>query len=62
MPSVNCTSPSTEYTSKPVLHVEARVKGDGDNIIIRTDIVGFSALCHPSWRGTYFDLDEGGDK
>ncbi|KAJ9315596.1 hypothetical protein DTO271D3_4169 [Paecilomyces variotii] len=39
MPSISCTSLLTGDISKPILHVEARVKSDGENVIIRTDVI-----------------------
>lgn len=41
MVSISYLSTSAETVQKPILHVEARVKSDGDNVIIRTDIVGY---------------------
>lgn len=32
-----------EMISRPVLHIEARVRSDGDNFIIRTDIVSWDS-------------------
>ncbi|KAL2215040.1 pachytene checkpoint component Pch2 [Thermoascus aurantiacus ATCC 26904] len=39
MVSISYLSTSAETVQKPILHVEARVKSDGDNVIIRTDII-----------------------
>ncbi|KAI9931451.1 hypothetical protein MW887_010026 [Aspergillus wentii] len=39
MSSTACVSRLTEVAQQPVLHVEARVKTNGDGIIVRTDLV-----------------------
>lgn len=39
MATNNYSLQTTKVRQKPILHVEVRVKSDGDNVIIRTDIV-----------------------
>ncbi|OJJ39879.1 hypothetical protein ASPWEDRAFT_129614 [Aspergillus wentii DTO 134E9] len=39
MSSTACVSRLTEVAQQPVLHVEARVKTNGDGIIVRTDLI-----------------------
>lgn len=39
MNSISCMPQSMQTVQYPVLHVEARVKSNGDGIIVRTDLV-----------------------